>query len=66
MRQYMINPGSVGQPRDGVPLASFAVFDAKANEVTITRVPYDTRDSFDRVRKAGLGRNLAERLLVGR
>ncbi len=66
LKQYMINPGSVGQPRDGVPLASFAVFDPKAYAVTIVRVQYNVRDSHDRVLKAGLGRSLAERLLVGR
>jgi len=66
LKQYMINPGSVGQPRDGVPLASFAVFDPKAYAVTITRIEYDVQDSYDRIIKAGLGRGLAERLLVGR
>ncbi len=65
-RQYMVNPGSVGQPRDGVPLASFAVVDTEERAVTITRVSYDTKDSYDRVLKAKLGRSLAERLLVGR
>ncbi len=66
LKQYMINPGSVGQPRDGVALTSFAIFDPKAYAVTIIRVPYDVQDSHDRVIKAGLGRNLAERLLAGR
>ena len=66
LKQYMINPGSVGQPRDGVPLASFAVFDPDAYAITITRAEYDTQDSHDRVLEAGLARGLAERLLVGR
>jgi len=66
LKQYMINPGSVGQPRDGVPLASFAVLDPKAYAVTITRIEYDVQDSYDRIIKAGLGRAIAERLLVGR
>ena len=66
LKQYMVNPGSVGQPRDGVPSASFAVFDPKAYAVTIIRVPYDARDSYQRVLDAGLGRTLAERLLIGR
>lgn len=64
LKQYFVNPGSVGQPRDGVPMASFAV--VEPNAVTITRVPYDTQDSHDRIIAAGLGRSLAERLLVGR
>ena len=66
LKQYMINPGSVGQPRDGVPLASFALLAPDEHAVTIMRVEYDTKDSYGRVLKAGLGRALAERLLVGR
>ena len=66
LKPYMINPGSVGQPRDGVPLASFAVFDPKAYAVTIVRVEYDVKDSHERVLRAGLGRSLGERLLVGK
>jgi len=66
LKQYMINPGSVGQPRDRVPLASFAAFDPQAYAVKIHRVEYHVQDTHDRVLKAGLGRSLAERLLVGR
>jgi len=66
LRQYFVNPGSIGQPRDSVPLASFAVFEPERHTVTITRVAYDVEDSYRRVLDAGLGRHLAERLLVGR
>jgi predicted phosphodiesterase len=66
LKQYLINPGSVGQPRDGVPLASFGVFDPEAYSLQIHRVQYDVQDSHDRVLEAGLGRSLADRLLVGR
>ena len=66
LKQYMINPGSVGQPRDRVPLASFAVFDPQAYAVKIHRVEYNVQDTHDRVLEAGLGRSLAERLLAGR
>ena len=66
LKQYMINPGSVGQPRDRVPLASFAVFDPQAYAVKIHRIEYDVQDTHDRVLEAGLGRSLAERLLTGR
>ncbi len=66
LKQYMINPGSVGQPRDRVPLASFAEFDPRAYAVTIHRIEYDVQDTHDRVLAAGLGRSLAERLLTGR
>ncbi len=65
-KQYLLNPGSVGQPRDGVRDASFGVFDPKPHTFTIHRVPYDIKDTHDRVREAGLGRKLAERLLIGR
>jgi predicted phosphodiesterase len=66
MKQYMINPGSVGQPRDSCPLSSFGVFDPQACTMTIHRVEYDVEDSRQRVLDAGLGRGLADRLLVGR
>ncbi|MFW6107803.1 MAG: metallophosphoesterase family protein [bacterium] len=66
MKQYMLNPGSVGQPRDGVKHAAFGVFDPKAYAFTVHRVPYDVQNSHDRVLEAGLGRKLAERLLIGR
>src|SRR4029077_8905416 len=38
---YMLNPGSVGQPRDGDPRAAYAVYDCEARRVTYRRVPYD-------------------------
>ncbi len=66
LRPYLINPGSVGQPRDRVPLTSFAVFDPQAYAIKIHRIEYDVQDTHDRVLEAGLGRALAERLLVGR
>ena len=66
LRQYMVNPGSVGQPRDRVPLASFAVFDPQAYAVKIHRIEYDVQDTHDRVMSAGLGRSIADRLLTGR
>jgi predicted phosphodiesterase len=66
LKQYMINAGSVGQPRDNCPLASFGIFDPQACTMTIHRVEYDVEDSRQRVLDAGLGRGLAERLLAGR
>ncbi len=38
--RYLVNPGSIGQPRDGNPLASYAIFDSGTRTVTISRVPY--------------------------
>jgi predicted phosphodiesterase len=64
--RYLINPGSVGQPRDGNPKASFALFDSKARIVTIYRVGYSIASAQRRIRRAGLPRPLADRLTIGR
>src|SRR5262249_55694340 len=52
--RYLINPGSVGQPRDGNPLASFALFDSDSRVVTIHRIPYQIEATQQRILKAGL------------
>lgn len=64
--RYFVNVGSVGQPRDGVPLGSYAIYDAKTREITFRRVPYDIDAAMEKNRKAGLPERLAERLAVGR
>jgi diadenosine tetraphosphatase ApaH/serine/threonine PP2A family protein phosphatase len=58
--------GSVGQPRDGDPAASFAMFDTRSREITYCRVPYDAEAAAERIRENGLPGWLADRLLVGR
>ena len=63
--KYLINVGSVGQPRDGNPDASFAVFDDETLSVKAVRVPYDNKKAAEKILKAGLPPVLAERLLVG-
>ncbi len=63
---YLINPGSVGQPRDGDARAAFAVFDSEARTVTYFRVPYDIARAQQRIRDAGLPERLASRLSEGR
>ena len=55
--RYLVNPGSVGQPRDGDPRAAFAVFDAAAATVRFHRVRYDRRVAADRRAAAGLPRS---------
>jgi diadenosine tetraphosphatase ApaH/serine/threonine PP2A family protein phosphatase len=65
-RRYLINPGSVGQPRDGDPRAAFAVFDSDAMEVTVFRVPYDVTGAQTKISGAGLPEGLAKRLALGR
>ena len=64
-RKYVINPGSVGQPRDGDPRASCAVLDPDGGWVDILRVPYDVAAAQGKILAAGLPRFLAERLAVG-
>lgn len=65
-RGLLLNPGSVGQPRDGDPRASWALLDPGAREAEIRRATYDVRAVHDRVLEEGLPPVLAERLLVGR
>jgi predicted phosphodiesterase len=62
---YLINPGSVGQPRDGNPLASFALWDDAERTVTFRRVKYDVESAQRAIRRWGLPTSLAERLEVG-
>jgi len=64
--RYLVNPGSIGQPRDGNPQASFAIYDSKARAVTIYRVPYRLERTQERILSAGLPRPLADRLALGR
>jgi diadenosine tetraphosphatase ApaH/serine/threonine PP2A family protein phosphatase len=64
-RRWLAVLGSVGQPRDGDPAASFAMFDTKSREITYCRVPYDVETAAMRIRKHGLPLWLADRLLIG-
>jgi len=62
---YMINPGSVGQPRDRCPLASFAIFDTEKLTVTFIRKPYDIAAAQRAIIQAGLPEKFARRLSAG-
>jgi predicted phosphodiesterase len=64
--RYLVNPGSIGQPRDGNPLASFATFDSGTRSVSIYRVPYKIERAQRKILGAGLPRPLADRLALGR
>ena len=64
-RRYLINPGSVGQPRDRNPEASCAIFDSARMTVQFFRVPYDYKKTQAAILKAGLPRILADRLQYG-
>lgn len=61
--RYLINPGSVGQPRDRNPKLSFAFFDSDRLTLEIVRLDYDNRKAAEKIRKAGLPAYLADRLL---
>lgn len=62
---YLVNPGSVGQPRDGDPRAAYILYDSNKRELTYHRVPYDVPAAQARIREAGLPALLAERLSSG-
>jgi diadenosine tetraphosphatase ApaH/serine/threonine PP2A family protein phosphatase len=65
-RRWLAVLGSVGQPRDGNPAASFVMFDTEKCEVTYCRAPYDVQEAADRIVANGLPTWLAERLFTGR
>ncbi len=59
----ILNPGSVGQPRDEDPRLAYGIYDDKARTFEIVRLEYDNRKAADKIRKAGLPAYLADRLL---
>lgn len=63
---YLINPGSVGQPRDHDPRAAYAVWDSEHQLLTLRRVAYDVQAAQNRILAAGLPAYLAVRLANGR
>lgn len=65
-RRYIINVGSVGQPRDLDPRASYAIYDGNKNSVEIVRLDYNIPLAQQKVLNAGLPEVLADRLLTGR
>lgn len=65
-RQWVGVVGSLGQPRDGNPEACFAVFEPGTEVLTFHRVPYDHFSAADKVRRAGLPEELANRLITGK
>jgi len=63
--RWLLNPGSVGQPRDGDPRAAYLLIDLDKPHAHYRRVPYDVATTQDEIRKAGLPDALAERLEFG-
>jgi predicted phosphodiesterase len=65
-KRYLLNPGSIGQPRDGDARAAFAIADLEHQVVEFWRVPYDLLAVQARMRAAHLPEPLVQRLQVGR
>ncbi len=63
--QYLINPGSVGQPRDRNPLAACAIYDSQARKIKFYRLEYDREETQRKIIEANLPPALAERLSLG-
>ncbi|MBI2979881.1 MAG: metallophosphoesterase family protein [Chloroflexi bacterium] len=63
--RLIINPGSVGQPRDGDPRASYAIYDSATRQVRLHRIPYDITSTQNKMIKHGLPMPLVTRLSYG-
>lgn len=64
--RYLINIGSVGQPRDGNPDACYLIYTTETQQMQLRRVPYDVKKAQKKMKKVGLSSYLAERLALGR
>jgi len=64
-KKYIVNVGSVGQPRDRDPRAAYCVYDSETSQVRIKRVAYDIRKAAGKIAENGLPVFLGERLLTG-
>ncbi|NQT45929.1 MAG: metallophosphoesterase family protein [Candidatus Omnitrophica bacterium] len=64
--KYIINCGSIGQPRDGNPKASYCIYDDEAKKIEFKRIAYDIKKAQDKIRGAGLPDIIADRLAEGR
>ena len=63
--RYLINPGSIGQPRDKNPASSFVIFDSSKREISFIRFTYEVKTTQKKIREAGLPELLASRLESG-
>jgi diadenosine tetraphosphatase ApaH/serine/threonine PP2A family protein phosphatase len=64
-RRWLVVLGSVGQPRNDDPAASYAIFDTETSEITFQSVPYDIEAAADAIRENDLPNWFAERLFLG-
>ncbi len=62
---HLVNPGSVGQPRDGNSQASYAIWDTDARRIVVHRVSYNVSATQKQMEEAGLPRSMSERLMIG-
>jgi len=65
-KKYFINVGSVGQPRDGNPLAAYVLYDMIANTIVLKRLPYDIKKAQEKIYAVGLPEKCATRLEMGK
>lgn len=65
-KKYLVNVGSVGQPRDGDWRSAYCIYDTDRNEITLRRLEYDIEGAQKAILDAGLPEKLAERLAIGR
>jgi diadenosine tetraphosphatase ApaH/serine/threonine PP2A family protein phosphatase len=63
--RWLVNPGSVGQPRDGDPRAAWLTLDTEAETVLFHRVGYDIERTAESIAAADLPKPLADRLFIG-
>ena len=64
--RYLVNPGSVGQPRDGDPRAAYAIYDTETRRLDLLRLTYPLEITQEKMLKVGLPDPLARRLALGR
>ncbi len=64
-QRYYINPGSVGQPRDGFPMAAYKIYDTDTNKIYMEKAEYDIEGVRKKILEAGLPFDLANRIVSG-
>jgi diadenosine tetraphosphatase ApaH/serine/threonine PP2A family protein phosphatase len=65
VERLIVNPGAVGQPRDGDPRAAYVIYDDASRTLLFRRVEYDVAATQEKMRRVGLPSRLTERLAVG-
>ena len=64
-KRYLVNPGSIGQPRDRNTSSPYMLYDSKTRTIHFERVPYDVEKTREKIFRAGLPHMLGDRLLSG-